>query len=128
MKTPLIWLLRVYQRVISPPLHFLGGPLSGCRFTPSCSQYGIEALQIHGLFRGGWLTLRRLLRCQPWGGQGHDPVPPASADPRRCGDSMNSSSCVSSSCSHDGLAASVAPAASAAAQPGSDDPRPAPDC
>lgn len=77
MKSLVILLLRGYQRFISPPLHFLAGPLAGCRFTPSCSQYAIEAFQIHGLFRGGWLTLRRLLRCQPWGGQGHDPVPPA---------------------------------------------------
>lgn len=46
-----------------------------CRYTPSCSHYGIEALYRHGLFGGLWLTMGRLLRCQPWGGSGHDPVP-----------------------------------------------------
>jgi putative membrane protein insertion efficiency factor len=55
---------------------FLGPLLGGhCRFTPSCSFYGIEALTKHGAWRGSRLTLRRLLRCQPWGGCGHDPVP-----------------------------------------------------
>ena len=46
-----------------------------CRFAPSCSAYAIEALERHGAFRGGWLTLKRLLRCHPWGGSGYDPVP-----------------------------------------------------
>ncbi|MBC8239643.1 MAG: membrane protein insertion efficiency factor YidD [Alphaproteobacteria bacterium] len=46
-----------------------------CRYLPSCSHYGLEALQLHGPVYGSWLTLRRLLRCQPWGGHGHDPVP-----------------------------------------------------
>ena len=46
-----------------------------CRFAPSCSAYAIEALDRHGAFRGGWLTLKRLLRCHPWGGSGFDPVP-----------------------------------------------------
>ena len=46
-----------------------------CRFAPSCSAYAIEALERHGAFRGGWLTLKRLLRCHPWGGSGVDPVP-----------------------------------------------------
>lgn len=47
-----------------------------CRFSPSCSAYAIEALRTHGAARGGWLALRRILRCHPWGGMGHDPVPP----------------------------------------------------
>jgi putative membrane protein insertion efficiency factor len=47
-----------------------------CRYHPSCSAYGLEAVQVHGALRGGWLTLRRLGRCQPWGGTGIDPVPP----------------------------------------------------
>lgn len=64
-------LIRGYQLFISPLL-----PPS-CRFTPTCSQYALEALARHGLWRGGWLTLRRLGRCQPWGGCGHDPVPDA---------------------------------------------------
>jgi putative membrane protein insertion efficiency factor len=46
-----------------------------CRFAPSCSAYALEALERHGAFRGGWLTLKRLLRCHPWGGSGYDPVP-----------------------------------------------------
>jgi putative membrane protein insertion efficiency factor len=49
--------------------------LPTCRFAPSCSAYAIEALERHGAFRGGWLTLKRLLRCHPWGGSGFDPVP-----------------------------------------------------
>ena len=70
---PLILLVRLYQYVISPLLP------GSCRYTPSCSAYGIEALQRHGAFRGGWLTLRRFLSCHPWGGHGHDPVPERSA-------------------------------------------------
>ena len=46
-----------------------------CRFMPSCSQYAIEALEKHGAIKGGWLAAKRLLRCHPWGGHGHDPVP-----------------------------------------------------
>ncbi|MEU6264363.1 membrane protein insertion efficiency factor YidD [Saccharopolyspora shandongensis] len=72
--SPLAWVLlgpvHVYRKVISPLL-----PPS-CRFYPSCSTYAVEALTVHGLFRGGWLTLRRLLRCGPWHPGGLDPVPP----------------------------------------------------
>jgi putative membrane protein insertion efficiency factor len=46
-----------------------------CRYAPSCSQYAIEALAKHGAIKGGWLATKRLLRCHPWGGHGHDPVP-----------------------------------------------------
>jgi uncharacterized protein len=46
-----------------------------CRYAPSCSAYAIEALQKYGAIKGGWLALKRLLRCHPWGGHGHDPVP-----------------------------------------------------
>jgi putative membrane protein insertion efficiency factor len=65
----LILLVRGYRRGISPFL-----PPS-CRYTPTCSAYAVEALQRHGALRGGWLTLRRLSRCHPWGGHGYDPVP-----------------------------------------------------
>ncbi|MHB1140111.1 MAG: membrane protein insertion efficiency factor YidD [Microthrixaceae bacterium] len=53
------------------------GRPSPCRYTPSCSSYAVEALQVHGPVRGSWLSLRRLFRCQPWGGHGYDPVPPS---------------------------------------------------
>jgi len=66
----LIWLLRGYQRWISPALP----PV--CRFTPSCSAYAIEALRVHGVTRGCWLTVRRLLRCGPWHPGGTGSVPP----------------------------------------------------
>lgn len=73
MKNPIkalfIILIRAYQWLISPLL-----PPS-CRFTPSCSHYGIEALQKHGLIRGSYLTIARILRCHPWSKGGHDPVP-----------------------------------------------------
>lgn len=51
------------------------GRLSPCRYQPTCSQYALDALEAHGALRGSWLTLRRLLRCHPWGGYGWDPVP-----------------------------------------------------
>ena len=65
----LIFLLRAYQIVLSPHLG------AACRFVPSCSNYGIEALRRHGAWKGAWLTMRRLLRCHPWGASGYDPVP-----------------------------------------------------
>lgn len=46
-----------------------------CRYTPTCSQYAIDAVKKHGPFKGVWLTIKRLLRCHPWGGSGYDPVP-----------------------------------------------------
>ena len=51
--------------------------LSPCRYIPSCSAYGLDALETHGAVRGSWLTLRRVCRCNPWGGHGYDPVPEA---------------------------------------------------
>ncbi|MCX8089357.1 MAG: membrane protein insertion efficiency factor YidD [Verrucomicrobiae bacterium] len=72
-------LIQLYRWTLSPLQVFVFGPLARCRFSPSCSAYAMEALQTHGLGRGGWLALRRLCRCHPWGGCGHDPVPPARA-------------------------------------------------
>lgn len=65
----LVGLILLYKKVLSPLL-----PPS-CRYYPTCSEYGIEAIKKHGPFKGGWLALRRILRCNPWGGHGHDPVP-----------------------------------------------------
>ncbi len=73
-------LVRAYQWTISPVLAFLAGPGSGCRFEPTCSRYFLEAVETHGVLRGGWLGLRRLGRCHPWGGKGYDPVPPLCTD------------------------------------------------
>lgn len=66
---PFIFLIRGYQLLISPLL-----PAS-CRYTPTCSSYALEALRKHGLIKGGWLALKRIFSCHPWGGSGHDPVP-----------------------------------------------------
>jgi uncharacterized protein len=72
----LISLVRLYRCTLSPAKTFLFGPGGRCRFTPSCSQYAIEAVKTHGAITGSWLATKRLCRCQPWGGCGHDPVPP----------------------------------------------------
>jgi uncharacterized protein len=65
----LIGLIRLYQLTLRP---FIG---TQCRFEPHCSAYAIEALRLHGAFRGTWLTIRRVLRCNPWHAGGLDPVP-----------------------------------------------------
>lgn len=75
MKRLIRILIRFYQAAISPVIHFAGGPGCGCRFTPTCSHYFLEAVETHGALRGSWLGLKRIARCNPWGGQGHDPVP-----------------------------------------------------
>ena len=64
-----ILLIKLYQVTLSP---FLGRQ---CRYLPTCSNYGIEAISKYGAFKGGWLTIKRLLSCNPWGGSGYDPVP-----------------------------------------------------
>lgn len=69
LATVLLAVIGFYRQFISPLL----GPR--CRFTPTCSAYGLEAIQRHGPWRGGWLTLKRLLRCHPWTPCGCDPVP-----------------------------------------------------
>jgi hypothetical protein len=65
----LIFLVRAYKAMISPWL------MPSCRYSPTCSEYAAQAIQKYGAFKGGWLALRRLLRCHPWGGHGYDPVP-----------------------------------------------------
>lgn len=65
----LIGLIRLYQVTLSP---LIG---RSCRYTPTCSNYGIEAIQKFGPIKGSWLTLKRILSCNPWGGSGYDPVP-----------------------------------------------------
>lgn len=67
---PLVLLIRFYQIVISPLTP------ATCRFEPTCSRYFLESLQIHGLLHGGYLGIRRILSCHPWGRKGYDPVPP----------------------------------------------------
>ena len=67
--------LRIYKCAVSPVLHTLVGPFGGCRFQPTCSAYAHEAVKFHGVAQGGWLTLRRVCRCHPWGSCGLDPVP-----------------------------------------------------
>ena len=66
---PIVFLVRIYQYLISPLLP------SACRYTPTCSHYTVEALKTHGLLKGGWLALKRISSCHPWGGKGFDPVP-----------------------------------------------------
>ena len=70
----LVRLIKIYQKFLSP---ILG---QNCRFHPTCSQYAIEALSSHGLFRGLILTLKRVARCNPWGGSGRDKVPAGGKD------------------------------------------------
>ncbi|MEI6713039.1 MAG: membrane protein insertion efficiency factor YidD [Verrucomicrobiota bacterium] len=72
-------LIRGYQVLISPVIHFIGGAGSGCRFIPTCSEYCLSAVQLHGVSRGLCLGFRRICRCNPWGGSGSDPVPPHSS-------------------------------------------------
>lgn len=70
LTVPLVWLIRLYQQTFSRIL----GPV--CRYYPSCSAYGVTALERHGLVRGTWLTVTRVLRCHPWAAGGVDHVPP----------------------------------------------------
>ncbi|MCU0437420.1 MAG: membrane protein insertion efficiency factor YidD [Raineya sp.] len=65
----LVGIVRFYQRAISPLYP------ATCRYTPTCSQYMIDAIKEHGIFKGTWMGLKRIGRCHPWGGSGYDPVP-----------------------------------------------------
>ena len=73
LRSALAWLMLAliafYRTCISPLTP------AACRYTPTCSQYAQEAIRKYGPFRGGWLAFRRILRCNPWGGSGYDPVP-----------------------------------------------------
>lgn len=68
MKGTALLAIRIYQQAISSYLP------SACRYTPTCSHYSQEAIQRHGVIKGGWMGLKRLTRCHPWGGKGYDPV------------------------------------------------------
>jgi uncharacterized protein len=76
LSLPFIAAIRLYQVTLGP---LMGG---NCRFQPSCSSYALDAYRKHGPIRGTWLTARRIARCHPLGGHGHDPVPDG---PRRAG-------------------------------------------
>ncbi|HED52894.1 MAG TPA: membrane protein insertion efficiency factor YidD [Phycisphaerales bacterium] len=75
MTLPLIGLVRLYQVTLSP---MVGGQ---CRYSPTCSEFAIEALREYGPIRGSWMAVRRILRCHPLARGGYDPVPPARRDP-----------------------------------------------
>jgi uncharacterized protein len=77
LSTAIRLMIRFYQRVLGPMLKFAAGPAAGCRFTPSCSNYFLQAVERHGPLRGSWHGICRIFRCHPWGGCGYDPVPPA---------------------------------------------------
>jgi putative membrane protein insertion efficiency factor len=79
MKKLLRFLLRAYQLAISP----LMAP--SCRFYPSCSNYALEALEVHGAAKGSWLAVKRVCRCHPWNPGGVDPVPPPNSSTTACG-------------------------------------------
>jgi putative membrane protein insertion efficiency factor len=65
----LVSFIKLYKLTLSP---FIG---NSCRYQPTCSQYGMEAIQKHGTIKGAWLTTKRVCSCHPWGGHGYDPVP-----------------------------------------------------
>ena len=69
LKKLAVTLIKLYQKIISP---LLG---ANCRFYPTCSQYALEAIEKYGFFKGGWMALRRILRCHPFHPGGYDPVP-----------------------------------------------------
>jgi uncharacterized protein len=71
VKTAIIGVIQLYQRFLSP---LLG---ASCRFSPTCSAYAVEAIERHGAVKGGVMSVWRILRCNPFGGHGYDPVPPA---------------------------------------------------
>ena len=77
MRRLVLQLITFYQHAVSP--YWPGA----CRYSPTCSHYAQEAIEIHGLIHGGWLSVKRIGRCQPWGSGGFDPVPPKDASATR---------------------------------------------
>ena len=77
--------ISAYQLTISPAQTLLFSPISGCRFTPTCSQYALEAIHRHGALAGGRLAAKRICRCHPWGESGPDPVPECGMRNAECG-------------------------------------------
>jgi putative membrane protein insertion efficiency factor len=75
VRQALLLLIQIYRWVGSPMKRFLLGPDAGCRFSPTCSSYALEAVERYGMCRGAALTTARICRCHPWGNSGHDPVP-----------------------------------------------------
>jgi len=69
LAVPFILFIKIYQVLISPLFP------SSCRYSPTCSHYTIDALKKYGVLKGGWLGVKRISRCHPWGGSGYDPVP-----------------------------------------------------
>ncbi len=77
-------LIRAYQLLIVPIM-----PAGSCRFHPGCSSYAMDAVETHGAIRGGWLALKRIGRCHPWGPSGFDPVPPVTAEKTAANEIIN---------------------------------------
>lgn len=73
----LVGLVEFYRKFISPITP------ATCRYTPTCSSYMVEAIKVHGALKGGWMGLKRIASCNPWGGCGYDPVPPAKSDSKK---------------------------------------------
>jgi putative membrane protein insertion efficiency factor len=71
----LVFAIHAYRWTISPAQFLFFGPAGGCRFTPACSQYAMDAIHARGILTGSALAAKRICRCHPWGGCGHDPVP-----------------------------------------------------
>lgn len=78
--------IRFYQRILNPMLKAAAGPGMGCRYAPTCSNYFLQAVEVHGPWLGSWHGICRIFRCHPWGGCGYDPVPPPRTAAPACDD------------------------------------------
>jgi len=76
MKYILLFLIKIYQKTFSLDHGLLGRiiPVKACRYRPTCSVYSYQSIDKYGILKGGWLAIKRIVRCNPWGGSGHDPV------------------------------------------------------